>query len=185
LHGLLGLATFADLESHPKVGFDLENPADQARLAEPLLALESLGGLIVIAVPLEQIFEDGEFFVAVDHLSEVYLEKSVVATDFSRWPIGDGEREKAGRLPPRRVSNFQTTVTAGWLAGASLLPRETAPSSFHLAQGNNCAGGTEQLVERHAGEGFLRLGVDLVELAMQRAEPGVRRQAKWAATDSL
>jgi len=28
--------------------FDLENPADQARLAEPLLALQSLGGLIVI-----------------------------------------------------------------------------------------------------------------------------------------
>jgi predicted AAA+ superfamily ATPase len=28
--------------------FDLENPADQARLAEPLLALESLGGLIVV-----------------------------------------------------------------------------------------------------------------------------------------
>jgi hypothetical protein len=27
LHGLLGLATFADLESHPNVGFDLENPA--------------------------------------------------------------------------------------------------------------------------------------------------------------
>jgi predicted AAA+ superfamily ATPase len=32
----------------PVTYFDLENPADQARLAEPLLALESLGGLIVI-----------------------------------------------------------------------------------------------------------------------------------------
>jgi predicted AAA+ superfamily ATPase len=32
----------------PVTYFDLENPADQARLAEPLLALESRGGLITI-----------------------------------------------------------------------------------------------------------------------------------------
>ena len=35
-------------ESHPTHRFDLENPEDLARLAEPMLALKSLRGLVVI-----------------------------------------------------------------------------------------------------------------------------------------
>ena len=88
------------------------------------------------------------------------------------------------RSSPPHSTDLAATMCTGHNGGKSGF-RKSIRSSFHLAQRNNGASGTKQLVERHPREGVLCIGVDLVELAMQRAEPCVRRQAKRAVTYPL
>lgn len=104
--------------------FDLENPQDMARLAQPQLALEDLTGLIVI----DEIQRMPDLFPLIRYLADQHkVQKYVILGSASRDLISQSSESLAGRIAYFYLGGFRATdieqenMKALWLRGG--LPR--------------------------------------------------------------
>ncbi len=103
---------------------DLENPRDAARLAEPLLALEPLSGLIVI----DEIQRAPDLFPLIRHLVDTRPDQRyLILGSASRDLLRQSAESLAGRIAYHELGGFRLSDVAAenwrrlWLRGG--LPR--------------------------------------------------------------
>ncbi len=88
--------------------FDLENPRDAVLLEEPLLALESLSGLIVI----DEIQRAPNIFPLLRHLVDTHQDQRyLVLGSASRDLLKQSAESLAGRIAYHELGGFQLGVT--------------------------------------------------------------------------
>ena len=107
--------------------FDLENPRDAALLTEPMLALESLSGLIVI----DEIQRAPDIFTVIRHLVDTHKDQHyLILGSASRDLIRQSAESLAGRIAYYELGGFQLGDVGAehwrklWLRGG--LPRSYA-----------------------------------------------------------
>ncbi len=117
--------------------FDLENPRDEALLAEPQLALEALSGLIVI----DEIQRAPELFPLLRYLvAQKQSQRYLILGSASQDLIRQSSETLAGRIGFHRLGGFRLSDVGAnnwrelWMRGG-LPPSFTAPTTRPVTSG--------------------------------------------------
>ena len=144
--------------------FDLENPQDNARLAQPQLALEDLTGVIVI----DEIQRLPELFPLLRYLVDQNKKrKFIILGSASRDLIRQSSESLAGRIAYHYLGGFRLTdidpakISMLWLRGG--LPR-----SFLAATNEDSALWRNQYVTTFLERDIPQLGINIPARTLRR-----------------
>ncbi len=145
--------------------FDLENPADQARLEDPLLALSSLQGLVV----LDEVQRLPEIFPLLRVLADRpgHPARFLLLGSASPKPLKQSSESLAGRIAYHELSGFQLdevgaeTAPKLWLRGGF-------PRSFLAASENDSAQWREQFLRTFLERDLPQLGITIPAQTLRR-----------------
>lgn len=118
---------FAERRKDPVTFFDLENPAELARLADPLLALQDLKGLVVI----DEVQRRPDLFPVVRVLADRHRRQArfLVLGSASPHLLRQSAESLAGRIAYHEMGGFALDEV-GVTQGARLWVRGSFPRSF-------------------------------------------------------
>lgn len=162
--------------------FDLENPRDRARLADPLLALESLDGTVVIdeAQRMPELFPVLRVLIDQDRRAGRFLLLGSASPDL----VGLGSESLAGRvalveLGPLALPEVgQNGLDRLWLRGG-------LPEAFHATSDVAAAAWLDDYIATFLERDLAQLGVRVPATTMRRFWTMLahRHSGAWSGAD--